>query len=177
MTTIVYDVETTGLLKAESAPINLQPHITELFAAKIDDDCNVIATYNQMFKVPIPLDEKVTKITGITDEMLIDKNPFIAHWREVADFFSGCPVMVAHNLSFDRDCLYYELKRINKQLNFPWPQEHVCTIEKSFHYKNYRLNLGALHEYLFNEKFEGAHRAEADVMALVKCYKEMKARE
>ena len=168
------DCETTGLLKASSSPLSQQPHITEICMIKTTEDLEIIDTYVQMFKVPVPLDPKVTKITGITDEMLQDKLPFVKHWREIAEFVVGTTRFVAHNATFDRDCILYELSRIGKQHQFPWPPELVCTVEKSLHYKGHRLNLSKLHEHLLGEAFEGAHRAEEDVNALIRCYREMR---
>lgn len=175
MATILFDTETTGLCKAEGTRLDQQPYITELFMAKIDDDSlEIIGEYEQRFKVPVSLDAKVTEITGLKDEDLADKNPFAKHWREIAEFVMGTKRLVAHNISFDKSLLRYELQRLGKELNFPWPPEQLCTIERSMHFKNKRLNLSALHEHLFGVKFEGAHRAREDVMALLRCYKEMK---
>ena len=179
MNIIFWDTETTGLLQAETAPIGNQPYITELYAIKTDESCEAIGTYHAMFKPPITFEEHnakgkgITDITGISNAMLKDKNPFSSHWREIADFFLGTTTMVAHNLSYDRGCLHYELKRINRLQNFPWPPVHECTIEQSMSFKGYRLNLQALHEHLFGEGFTGAHRAQSDVEAMLKCYKKM----
>ncbi len=178
-TTILFDVETTGLLHGEAAPIALQPHIIELYAAKVDENCNILDIYHQMLQPPITFEEVnakgkgITQITGISNEMLKDKKRFSDHWREIADFWVGTTTMVAHNISFDRGCLLYELKRINRLQNFPWPPVHECTIEQSMSFQGHRLNLQKLHEHLFGEGFDGAHRAEADVTALIKCYKKM----
>lgn len=179
MSILAFDCETTGLLQAETAPMGLQPFIIEICCIRMDDDCNVEKVYNQMFKPPIVFEEQnakgkgITQITGISNAMLADKKPFIAHWKEVADMFLGCKVMVAHNVSYDRGCLYYELRRIEKLLHFPWPYEHHCTIEQSMHLDGKRQSLSRLHETLFGEKFEGAHRAEADVQAMIRCYKKL----
>lgn len=184
MNLVFFDCETTGLTKPAAAGLNAQPYITEICAIKTDAEYNIIDTYVKMFRVPVdvekvqPGDKKSTfEITGISNAMLADKNPFSAHWKEIADFFFGCHTMVAHNVTYDRDCLKYELMRLNKVLNFPWPMTHVCTVERTMKYKGYRLNLSALHEHLFGVKFEGAHRAEEDVQALIRCYKEIVKRE
>jgi DNA polymerase III epsilon subunit-like protein len=171
---VFFDVETTGFVKAESAPLALQPYITEICMIRTDSELNKLGTYVQMFKVPIPLEKKITEITGIKDEDLKDKNPFGMHWREIAEFVAGAKHLVAHNVTFDRDCLMYELKRSGKVLNFPWPTDHICTVEKSHHIKGHRLKLGDLYEHFFGEKFTGAHRAEADVDALIKCFGKLK---
>lgn len=171
---IFLDVETTGFVRTESSPLAMQPYITEICLIRLDGDLNIISTYNQMFKIPINLEKKIIEITGITDEMLKDKKPFVSHWREIAEFVRGAKYLVAHNVGFDRDCLMYELKRSGKILNFPWPPEHICTVEQSMHLKGHRLKLGLLHEHLLGESFEGAHRAEADVQALIRCYRALK---
>jgi DNA polymerase III alpha subunit (gram-positive type) len=174
---IFWDTETTGLTKSEAAPIQLQPYITEICMIKTDENFEIVEQYTRLFKVPVKLEDIVKKITGITDEMLENEKPFSYYWKEIAEFFFGCKTMVAHNVNYDRDCLKYELIRLGKLMNFPWPINHECTVEKSMHIKGYRLKLGDLHEHLFCQKFEGAHRAEEDVKAVIKCYKELKARE
>lgn len=177
-TYIFLDTETTGLTKPEGSNLALQPYITELCMIKTDEELNVIDRYIKMFKVPVdvekvaPGDKKSTfEITGISNAMLADKDPFAKSWREVADFALGTTRFIAHNATYDRDCLRYELTRLGKQFQFPWPPEIICTVERTIHYKGYRLNLSALHEYFFGVKFDGAHRAEQDVEALIKCYK------
>lgn len=179
---IFTDCETTGLLKSESSALELQPFITEICLIKTTDELEIVGRYVKMFKVPIdveiPFPGQAKKspftITGISNEMLADKNPFVAHWKEIAEFFLGATRFVAHNATFDRDCIRYELTRLGKQFQFPWPPEILCTIEKSMHLKNKRLNLSALHEHLLGTTFEGAHRAEEDVEALIRCYKKMR---
>lgn len=185
MSIIFFDCETTGLTRPAAAGLSAQPYITELCAIKMSDDLETEeGVYLQMFKVPVdvekvqPGDKKSTfEITGISNAMLADKNPFSAHWKEIANFYFGVQTMVAHNVTYDRDCLKFELMRLNKTLNFPWPITHVCTVERTMKYKGHRLNLSALHEHLFGAKFEGAHRAEDDVRALIRCYKEIIKRE
>ena len=65
------------------------------------------------------LDPKITKITGIKDEDLKDKKPFIAHYKELSHWFLGQRSLAAHNLPFDRKVLRYELERIDKLTKFP----------------------------------------------------------
>ena len=102
---IVFDLETTGLPKAEGADLDLQPRITEFGAVKLDDDLNEIGVLEFMCNPGIPLDPQITKITGITDEELANKKPFVAMLDEVCDFFLGERTLVAHNLPFDRTVL------------------------------------------------------------------------
>ena len=70
---IVFDLETTGLPLAEGADLDLQPRITEFGAIKLDHQLKEIAELEFLINPGIPLDPKVTKITGLTDDMLKDK--------------------------------------------------------------------------------------------------------
>jgi len=173
MTTIIFDTETTGLLKPDPVDIAEQPYITEIFCLKVDDDLNVIGELEALVKPPIKLPEKITQITGITDEMLKDERSFSELYPMLSEFFLGVDTMVAHNCAFDRGMLVNELFRINRVLKFPWPIKHICTVEKTLHIQQRRMNLTRLHEHLFGEGFKDAHRAKNDVMPLFRCYKEL----
>ena len=59
---------------------------------------------------------------------------------------------------------------MDKLINFPWPKNHICTVEHSLHIKGYRLKLAQLHQELLGKGFENAHRAKNDVYALVRCF-------
>lgn len=172
MMKVLVDCETTGLLAPSTAPISQQPYITEIFCLKIDDEFNIVDKLYSLVKPPIPLSAEVIKITGITDAMLKDAPTFMEVYPFLSEFFFGCDTFVAHNASFDAQDIYYELCRINKQYMFPWPPKHHCTVELSMPLKGHRLKLTQLHELATGKPHdEGAHRAEADVMALYRSYK------
>lgn len=174
---IIFDTETTGLITNSVIPGSRQPRIIQLFCLKLDDDNFAeIDSFNAPLINPcVPIEPEATKVHGVTDEMVKAKDvpTFEALYKPLAKFFLGEKELVAHNLAFDRDVLYYELLRLNKSLQFPWPPNHVCTVEQTEHIRGYRLKLGDLYEYLFNEKFADAHNAEADVRALARCYIEL----
>ena len=106
---IVFDLETTGLPKAEGSDLNIQPKIIEFGAIKVDDDFKEVGRLEFMCNPGHDLDPKITKITGITDEMLKTEKPFIAHFKDLCDFFLGESHLSAHNLTFDRQILKFEL--------------------------------------------------------------------
>ena len=167
---IVFDTETTGLLNPELADINQQPHIIEICCMKIDDEYNLIDEVSTFVKPPIPIPDKITKITGINDEMVKDAPSFREVYETLKDFFIGVDEMIAHNLSFDRSMVANELLRIDKLLHFPWPYIHTCTVEKSMGIEQRRINLNTLHKYATGKDIVGAHRAKDDVKALVRSY-------
>lgn len=174
---VVFDTETTGLIKPGASIIEKQPYITELYALKFihrsDGVIEKVDEFESLFNIPIPVSAEITRITGISDFDLKDQPTFREKFNTLAEFFTGVDRMVAHNLAFDRSMLANEMVRIDKVLKFPWPRIHVCTIEKSLHYEQRRMNLARLHEHLFSKGFEGWHRAKADVIPLFECYKEM----
>ena len=170
MQTIVFDTETTGLLKPDVVDISQQPKIIELYACKLDEDFNLIGEFDVLLNPGHNLSSNITKITGITDEDLADAVSFPDIYHDLADFFLGVKRVVAHNLAFDIGMLKNELARIDCVTKFPWPPEHICTVERSIHIKGFRLNLQRLHQELLEYGFKDAHRAKEDVFALVRCY-------
>lgn len=172
MIKIPFDTETTGLLKPEANDINQQPYIIEIYCAKIDEDFQMLGEFHSFIKPPVQISEKITEITGISNEMVKGAPDFATVYTDLAKFFQGADEMIAHNLPFDRSMVANELLRINKLLNFPWPIKHTCTIEKSMPIEQRRMNLTRLHEHFFNKGF-AAHRAKDDVNAMIRCYHAM----
>ena len=170
---IIFDTETTGLIKPDANDLNKQPYITEFFGVKYVEgiDFQQMNKLHLMIKPPVPLSAEITRITGITNDYLKDCPSFAEVYDQLVDFFMGSEVMVAHNVAFDRSMLANELLRIDKVLNFPWSPEHICTVEKSMYLEQRRLNLTRLHEYATGQsEIPGAHRAGTDVKALTVCY-------
>ena len=168
---IVFDLETTGLPKAEGADLDLQPRITEFGAVKLDDDLNEMGVLEFMCNPGIPLDPQIIKITGITDEELASKKPFVAMLDEVCDFFLGERTLVAHNLPFDRTVLKFELERLGKVTSFPWPPNQICTVEVGETVWNKKRKLGDIYFEVTGKEHKGAHRSIADVRALIEVVK------
>lgn len=172
MLTLVFDTETTDLIKNKLLPLDRQPHIIEFFGVSLDLEFNQLETYHFMFKPPIKLSDEVKRITGIDEEMLADKPAFASAAQQIKDIIEKHDEVVAHNLSYDMGVVDFEMKRNGLDIIWPIP---TCTVEGTEHLKGHRLSLTALHELLFGEKFEGAHRAENDVEALVYCFKQLRS--
>ncbi len=171
---IIFDTETTGLLKPDATRVENQPYITEIYAARLDSKNNVIDEVETLISVPVEIPPLITKLTGIDDYMLMGQPEFIEVYKPLVNLFLGARTIIAHNLPFDNGMLWSELRRHDLEFKFPWPPEWYCTIEHSMHIENKRLKLSKLHEYSTGKEFkEGAHRAKQDVMALLRCYKWM----
>jgi DNA polymerase III epsilon subunit-like protein len=169
---IIFDLETTGLLKRSAMPIDMQPRITEFAAAKLDDNTmRLVDELTFLCNPGIAIDPKVTKITGITNTMVQDKPTFKECLDKVYDFFEGEDTLIAHNIAFDYNVLRYELLRLGKLEEFPMPINKICTIKKSMYLQGKKLNLGLLYKTLCGKEIQGAHRAINDVYALTECVK------
>ena len=165
---IVFDLETTGLPKAEGSDLDIQPRIIEFGAIKLDDNLEEVGRLEFFCNPGHPLDPQIIKITNITDDMLKDEKPFVANYKPLCEFFLGERSIVAHNLPFDRKILKFELERLDKLTKFPWPYDHTCTVEVGESVWGRKRKLGDIHEDLFGEKIEGAHRSINDVEATVR---------
>lgn len=173
---VIFDTETTGLVQNRTIPLEKQPEVIEFYACaadlisgKIKDEVNLLI---RPAKMPIP--PEITKITGITTEMLMEQSPFATHADLIFSVLETAPYVIAHNASFDRDMIEIEAARLGRTI--AWPRV-VCTVEQTIAMKGFRLNLSGLHEHLFGEAFKGAHRAREDVAALLRCAVELKRRD
>lgn len=179
--TIILDTETTGLLLPSGAELDQQPYIIDIglvIAVKVGDELTT-ATYSQLVKPPIPLQEKITKITGITDEMLKDQPSFIDVLPKLIELFSSADTLIAHNAKFDVGMLTNELKRVKAGTNsrlaeqFKFPKNIICTVEEFQGVFGYKPKLTEVWEYVFQSTLDEQHRALSDAMDLFKICNEV----
>lgn len=172
---IIFDTETTGFDKAQIVNINQQPKIIEFAAIKIDDKTlEEIDRIEFLVNPQEAISKDITKLTGIKPEDLVNAQPFVNHYPKLVKFFLGEKYAVGHNVAFDINLLKFELIRINKLTNFPFCPIHICTVNQTMKLRGFRLNLGALYEYLFEVPMsKDAHRAMNDVEALTEIFREL----
>lgn len=184
MKVTIFDTETTGLVRNRTLKLDALPECIEFYACVCDlKKGKIIKEYDTLIKpqkalsdTPALGDRKtITQITGITNEMLKDALPFKDHAKAIIKILSAAPIVIAHNASFDKDMIEIELERCGIK-DFKWPRL-VCTVEQTIAMKGYRLSMNALHQELFGEPFTGAHRAKADVAALLRCAVELYKRD
>lgn len=170
---VVFDTETTGLDGPSPTKIESQPYIIEFYGVRLTKDFKFVNEVESLIKPPIPISEEITKITGIDDEKVKDSPTFIEVYDDIHNLFHGCKYVVGHNVGFDLRLLKYDLFRYDLEFKFPWPKNHICTIEASYHYENKRQRLQQLHVLLFGNEFTEAHRAKNDVEATTRCFMEL----
>jgi DNA polymerase III subunit epsilon len=167
MKALVLDTETDGLIDNLTIAIDRLPNILEFYGCYADlRTGEVESELNMLIKPPKPIPAEVTGITGIDDEMVKDAPPFLHFAADILTYIQDAPLVIAHNMSYDRDVINTEFKRLGTEVR--WPPV-LCTVEQTIHIKGFRLSLSALHETLFSEPFSGAHRAKVDVQALLRC--------
>lgn len=174
MRAIGFDTETTGLVKSRFAKLSMQPHITEFFGLVVhqvteNGPWSEVETFHSLFDPGTPLDKDVQRITGLTDKMLANEPKFVEKAHQIKSLLESCDIVFAHNLGFDMAMVDFEMERAGIEVN--WSNVRmVCTVEATEHFKGRRLKLIELHEHLFGEGFENAHRAENDVRPMVRCF-------
>lgn len=174
MIALILDTETTGLIDNRLTKLDKQPHIIEFYGCLSDlKTGKIMCEIEHLIKPPVSISEEVVKITGIDDEMVSKAQPFEAIASQVETLISNSPMVIAHNMSYDKDMIEIEFERLGKKIKWP---ELMCTVEQTIHLCGYRLNLSALYEHLFKTSFKGTHRAKNDVQALLACCVELTQR-
>lgn len=166
MKVIYFDTETTGLIKKGIKDLSKQPYIIDIGAVIVED--GKMTTFESLVKPPVSLDEKITKITKLTDEDLADAPAFPDIIPELKKVFEGCDCLVIHNAAFDCGMLRNELKRSNALSDFPKPKNVICTVEEFTPLFGRYPKLTEVWELVFHTTLDEKHRALSDAMDLYK---------
>ncbi len=154
------DVETTGFDEKTD-------RITEIAAIKIKNN-EVIGKIEFLINPERQIPAKISKLTGITDQMVSDKPRFADVVDELLEFI-GDAVIIAHHSRFDMKFINMELKRISHQ-----PLENAvlcsCNLAKKLypHFNRYSLDAIAGR---FDLKFVSRHRAYGDALMVTDIFK------
>lgn len=166
----VFDTETTGLPFHPEADLKLQPRIIE-FAGLITDGKEILDTLKFICNPEMEIEQIITDITGLKNEDLRDKPLFKTFVPKVKAFFSAARGRIAHNLSFDKGMLHFDLIRCDMSLddiNWFWSDRsavEICTVEQTFHQYGRRMRLQELYQEDFGPYVQ-KHRALDDVILL-----------
>ncbi len=163
----IFDTETDGLITTLAAKPDRLPQILSLHYNIVNLQTGTsMKSESFLFKPSKPISEEMTKIHGITNEMVKDAPPFRDCAGILEQEFSTIPRCIAHNAKFDCDMLNIEMMRCDRAIK--WGRI-TCTVEQTIWLEGYRLSLTNLHKYLFNQDFDEKHSAAGDVAALTKC--------
>jgi len=157
----VVDIEATG-------GNHIKGKIIEI-AIYVFDGKEIIDEYATLINPETKIDWYVTKLTGITNDMVKDAPVFAEVAQKIADLLKG-NIFVAHDVLFDYRFLNAEMKKAGVVINEP----KVCTVELSKKYmpEAESYSLGKLCEALeIPIPDEDRHRAAGDALATTKLLK------
>lgn len=148
------DIETTGL-------DIIKDRIVEISIAKLFPDGHT-ETYTRRVNPTIPISEKATKITGITDEDVKDLPIFKDIAQELSHWIENCDIAGYNSTNFDIPMLAEEFVRA--EIDFDFKKTKFIDVQVIFHKKEQRT-LSAAYKFYCEKDLENAHSAEADVLA------------
>ena len=108
-TFICFDIETTGLSAARDK-------ITEIGAVKVENGV-ITDTFSTFANPEMPIPQKITQLTGITDNMVKDapsQSEAVSAFLE----FAGDNVLVAHNAPFDTSFISKACEDMGREYNY-----------------------------------------------------------
>ncbi|MEF9951231.1 MAG: PolC-type DNA polymerase III [Clostridium sp.] len=150
---VVFDIETTGLNKVTE-------EITEIGAVKVKNG-EIIETFSALVNPLKPIPYEITKLTGITNEMVKGKDSIDRVMPKFLEFIGDIPV-VAHNAKFDTGFIIEKCTKLN--LKFSNVIVDTLTLARWLlkDLKRHKLNILTEH---FNIKLDNHHRAVDDAVA------------
>lgn len=155
---IAFDLETTGLsLETDQ--------IIEIGALKVRDG-KVAGRFMEFLKPDQSISDRITDITGITNEMVADARDTK---DIIQDFIAFCEddVLVGHNIMFD----YKFSKMYAVKYGYSFEKKGIDTLKiaRNVHKDFESKSLGALCEH-YHITNQAAHRAYHDALATAKLY-------
>lgn len=167
----IFDTETTGLISNHTVKMTHQPHVIEFYGCYVNlKNSKVLRELEFLIRPPVHIEQEITNITTITDDLVKDAPSFKIVADEIIAFIEAAPLLIAHNASYDKEILDLEAERLSKTIK--WPRM-ICSVEQTVAMKGIRLSLSDLHKLIFGAPHSGAHRARADVEALTRCCVEL----
>lgn len=196
MKTFIFDTETSGLPQTKGfnnyfiySDLDKYKNSRLLSICwKIYDDSELVNEYYSIIKpdnFEIDNNSIACKINGITKEKANSEGVLLKDILEkLKSDLNDVNTVVAHNINFDKYILLSELFRQSRLdiIELFLSKKLYCTMQNGkdiarVTFKNSSNikppKLVELYKHFFNEEFDDAHNAEADVEACAKCYFKM----
>lgn len=171
---VIIDTETTGLLGARANRLEFQPYIIEIYVLRLNHKLKKVGELDTLIKPPVPIPDFITRLTGISDIMVMKSPSFKKVAKKILNICKGAKTFVAHNASFDYEMICNEFKRIDDKRFQEIDFDFFCTVEEAYAMSGYRYrNLELYTELTWKNFITNQHRAKADVLATLENYKEL----
>jgi len=157
----IVDIETTGgMFKRD--------RITEI-AIVLHDGKKIIKQFSSLVNPERSIPPEITRITGITNEMVSNAPKFYEIAKEIVTLLDGS-IFVAHNVRFD----YTFIKNEFRSLGYTFTKRQLCTVKLSRRaFPGLRsYSLGSLIQH-FDIQVDARHRALDDTLATVEVFEKI----
>lgn len=182
MRRLYFDTETTGTIPKIVPSLPHCPHIVQLAALLVDAEGKDLMSMNAIIKPEewqIPVE--ASNVHGITTTTAIECG---LSGKTVMAFFSQmlrkADQVVAHNFAFDNQMVGFEMQRLDAP-NVIAEKAWYCTMLGSKNivkipglYQDFKWpKLMESYKHFFNEEFDGAHDALADLRACQRIHRQL----
>lgn len=156
---VFLDIETTGGSPSDS-------RITEIGAVRIEHG-EQVASFDTLLDPGQPIPWFITKLTGISEDMLTGKPTFEAVANDL-EYFLQDAIFIAHNVNFD----YSFIKESYRRQGTIFNRDRFCTarLSRRLYPQQRRHNLDTVIQ-AHGIKVVNRHRAMDDAAALYEFYK------
>lgn len=155
---VALDIETTGLNPKYE-------RILEIGAVRVRDG-KVVGSYESIVRAGVKIPSQITRLTGITDEMLKEGKELKQVMEEFHEF-CGEDILLGHNISFDFSFIKKAL--VNMGISFEKSAIDTLKIARVFLPELEKRSLEYLSEY-FSITTKSHHRAYDDALAASDLY-------
>ena len=183
---LFYDTETTGFTTNQPLDHPSQPHLVQLACLLTSDEGMEIACLNTMVHCPVPVPPQASAIHGIDGRASMTLGMPMKHALPI--FFGFCrkaDTIVAHNNDFDKKIMEIAFARHFPDRNPFEDRVQFCTMKATTDMCKIPKTRGSGYKWpkleevyhcFFNESFDNAHDAMADLRATLRVYKEWRRR-
>ena len=151
---VFFDLETTGIQIAKD-------RIVEIAILKVLPNGNK-ESKTWLVNPTIPIPSEITKIHGISDDMVANKPTFQEIAPEIISLIKDCDLGGYNSNKFDIPLLAEEFLRV--KIDFNMNNRKSIDVQNIFH-KLEKRTLSAAYEFYCKKELKNAHSAEADTNA------------